>query len=219
MIVTRRALAAALSPAWLAALAPFAPLYLTGGAMAQTAAVGLVAKPPSLPDMALGSGKAPVTVVEYASMTCPHCAAFEENVFPVLKSKYIDTGKVRFVFREFPLDIKAAAASMLARCIARNDAGKYFGAVNTLFKLQGQLITETKDTLKLIGKQAGMTEGAVETCEKDQSLLDKLTADRKFAYETLKVVATPTFFINGEMLKGAMSFEEIDEKIESLSRR
>ena len=87
MIVTRRALAAALSPAWLAALAHFAPLYLTGGAMAQTAAAGLVAKPPSLPDMALGSGKAPVTVVEYASMTCPHCAAFEENVFPVLKSK------------------------------------------------------------------------------------------------------------------------------------
>ena len=83
-----------------------------------------MAKPVSLPDMALGSAKAAVTIVEYASMTCPHCAAFEQNVFPMLKSKYIDAGKVRFVFREFPLDIKAAAASMLARCVAGDDSGK-----------------------------------------------------------------------------------------------
>ena len=80
-------------------------------------------------------------------------------------------------------------------------------------------MAETKDTLKLIGKQAGMNEQAVETCAKDQTLLDKLTADQKFAYETLKVDATPTFFINGERLKGAMSFEELDEKLKSLLKR
>jgi protein-disulfide isomerase len=216
LIVIRRALASALSLAGLAAFIAFAPVRLAGEAMAQSATAALVARPVSLPDMALGPAKAPVTITEYASMSCPHCAAFEENVFPMLRSKYIDTGKVRFVFREFPIDIKAAAASMLARCIANDDAGKFFGAIDTLFKQQDRLMTDTKDTLKLIGKQGGLSEQAVETCAKDQTLLDKLSADQKFAYEVLKVDATPTFFINGERLKGAMSFEELDEKIRSL---
>ena len=219
MIVTRRAFAAALSLAGLAALVAFAPLHPIGEAMAQTAVAALVAKPMSLPDMALGSAKAPVSITEYASMSCPHCAAFEQNVFPMLKSKYIDTGKVRFVFREFPLDIKAAAASMLARCIAGDDAEKYFGAVDSLFKLQDPLMAKTKATLKLIGEQAGMSEQAVGTCEKDQALLDKLKADQAFAFEVLKVDATPTFFINGEMLKGEMSFEELDKIIRSRLKR
>jgi protein-disulfide isomerase len=216
LIVFRRALATALSLVGLAALVVFAPPHLIGEAMAQRATAALVAKPVSLPDMALGPARAPVTITEYASMTCPHCAAFEENVFPMLRSKYIDTGKVRFVFREFPIDIKAAAASMLARCIANDDAGKFFDAIDTLFKQQDRLMAETKDTLKLIGKQAGLSEQAVETCANDQTLLDKLSADQKFAYKVLKVDATPTFFINGEKLKGAMSFEELDEKIKSL---
>ncbi len=213
MILTRHAFATALS---LAALAAFASLHLIGGAMAQTAVAALVAKPASLPDMALGPVKAPITITEYASMSCPHCAAFDENVFPMLKSNYIDTGKVRFVFREFPIDIKAAAASMLARCVADGDAGKFFTTIDLLFKQQDRLMAETKDTLKLIGKQAGLSEQAVETCAKDQTLLDKLSADQKFAYEVLKVDATPTFFINGERLKGAMSFEELDVKLKSL---
>src|SRR6478752_1797497 len=149
----------------LVGLAGFASLHLSGRAVAESASAALAAKPVSLPDMALGGPKAAVTIVEYASMTCPHCAAFEQNVFPMLKRKYIDTGKVRFVFREFPLDIKAAAASMLARCIAGNDAGKYFDAINQLFKEQDQLAKHTKDTLKRIGEQqASMSEEAVETC-------------------------------------------------------
>jgi protein-disulfide isomerase len=216
LIVFRRPVASALSLAALAAVAVLASLPLSCDAKAQTAAAALVAKPVSLPDMALGPVTASVTIVEYASMSCPHCAAFDENVFPMLKSKYIDPGKVRFVFREFPLDIKAAAASMLARCIASGDAAKFFDAIDMLFKQQDPLMAETKDTLKAIGKQNGMSEQAVETCEKDQALLDKLSADQKFAYEVLKVDATPTFFINGEMLKGAMSFEELEAKIKSL---
>jgi protein-disulfide isomerase len=219
LIVTRRAFAAALSLVGLAGLAAFAPVHLVGGASAQSAVAVLLAKPTSLPDMTLGSAKAPVSIVEYASMSCPHCAAFEENVFPMLRSKYIDTGKVRFVFREFPLDIKAAAASMLARCIAGDDAEKYFSAIDTLFKQQDPLMAQTKDTLKLIGGQAGMSEQAVEACEKDQVRLDKLAADQNFAYKELKVDATPTFFINGEIIKGAMSFEELDKKIRSLLKR
>ena len=106
MIITRRAFTAALSLTGLAALAGFSPLRLIADAMAQSPAD--VAKPVSLPDMALGPADAPVTITEFASMTCPHCAAFNETVFPKIKSEYIDTGKIRYVFREFPLDIKAA---------------------------------------------------------------------------------------------------------------
>ena len=219
MTVIRRSLASALSLAGLAALVAFAPVHPIGEAMAQSATAALVAKPVSLPDMALGPAKAPVTVTEYASMTCPHCAAFGENVFPMLRSKYIDTGKVRFVFRAFPLDIKAAAASVLARCIAGDDAEKFFGAVTMLFKLQDPLIAQTTSTLKLVGKRSGMSEQAVEACVKDQAMLDKLSADQNFALEVLKVGSTPTFFVNGEKLQGAMSFEELDEKIKSLLKR
>jgi protein-disulfide isomerase len=215
----RPALAGALSLAGLFALACFALHPLIGDALAQNATAVLAAKPVSLRDMAVGSANAPVTIVEYASMSCPHCAAFHENVFPMLQSKYVDAGKVRFVFREFPLDIKAVAASMLARCIASDDALKYFGTIELLFKQQDQLMEQTKTTLMLIGAQAGMSEQAVEACEKDQALLDKLKADQTFAFEVLKVDATPTFFINGEQAKGAMSFEELEAKIKSLLKK
>src|SRR6201994_1756492 len=120
LIITRRAFTAALSLTGLAALAGFSPLRLITSAMAQSAAD--VAKPVSLPDMAIGPADASVTITEYASMTCPHCAAFNAEVFPKIKAAYVDTGKVRYIFREFPLDIKAAAGSMLARCIAKGDA-------------------------------------------------------------------------------------------------
>jgi protein-disulfide isomerase len=107
-----------------AVFARFSPLRLIADAMARSASDA--AKPVSLREMALGPANASVRITEYASMTCSHCAAFNANVFPKIKSEYIDTGKVRYVFREFPLDIKAAVASMLARCIAKDDAGKYF---------------------------------------------------------------------------------------------
>ena len=215
MIITRRALTAALSLTGLAALAGFSPLRLIAGAMAQSASD--VAKPVSLPDMALGPANATVTITEYASMTCPHCAAFTETVFPKIKSEFIDSGKIRFVFREFPLDIKAAAGSMLARCIAKDDSGKYFAVVDLLFKQQNDWVTKnTTETLTRIGKQAGLSQQAVEACLKDQALLDKIAADQKFASEVLKVNSTPTFFVNGDMIRGETSFEEFDKKIKSL---
>jgi protein-disulfide isomerase len=215
VIITRRAFTIALSLTGLAALAGFSPLRLIAEAIAQSASD--VAKPVSLPDMALGPANASVTITEYASMTCPHCAAFNENVFPKIKSEYIDTGKVRYVFREFPLDIKAAAGSMLARCIAKDDAGKYFAVVDMLFKQQNDWVTKnTTETLTRIGKQAGLSQQAVEDCLKDQALLDKIAADQKFANEVLKVNSTPTFFINGEMIRGETSFEEFDKRIKSL---
>lgn len=187
--------------------------------MAQSATAALVAKPLSLPDMAIGRPKAPVTIVEYSSLTCPHCAGFEQNVFPMIKSKHIDTGKVRFVFREFPLDQLAAGVSLLARCIANGDTAKYFGAIDTLFKQQDLLLLRTDDTLRSIGRQNGMTEQSVAACLRDQAMLDKLSDDQKFAAEVLKVDVTPTFFINGEKVRGAMPFEDMDSKIKSMLKK
>ncbi len=102
-------------------------------------------------------------------------------MFPKIKSEYIDTGKIRFVFREFPLDIKAAAGSMLARCIAKDDAGKYFAVIDMLFKQQNDWVMKnTTETLTRIGKQAGLSQQQVEDCLKDQALLDKIAADQKY---------------------------------------
>ena len=215
MIITRRAFTAALSLTGLSLLAGFSPLRLITEAIAQGAAD--VAKPVSLPDMALGPANAPITITEFASMTCPHCAAFNADVFPKIKSAYIDTGKIRYVFREFPLDIKAAAGSMLSRCIAKDDAGKYFAVTDMLFKQQSDWVMKnTTETLSRIGKQAGLSQQAIDDCLKNQALLDKIAADQKFANEVLKVNSTPTFFINGEMIKGETSFEEFDKRIKSL---
>jgi protein-disulfide isomerase len=215
LIITRRAFTAALSLTGLSLLAGFSPLRLITEAMAQGASD--VAKPVSLPDMALGPANATVTITEYASMTCPHCAAFTETVFPKIKAEYIDSGKIRFVFREFPLDIKAAAGSMLARCIAKDDSGKYFAVVDMLFKQQNDwVLKNTTETLIRIGKQAGLSQQQVEDCLKDQALLDKIAADQKYAAEILKVNSTPTFFVNGEMVKGAVSFEDFDKLIRPL---
>src|SRR6185312_15533458 len=150
-------------------------------------------------------------------MTCPHCAAFNADVFPKIKSTYIDTGKIRYIFREFPLDIKAAAGSMLARCIAKDDAGKYFAVVDMLFKQQADWVMKnTTETLTRIGKQAGLSQEQVEACLKDQALLDKIAADQKYASDVLKVDSTPTFFINGDKIKGEASIEEFQKKINPL---
>jgi len=216
LIITRRAFTAALSLTGLAALSGLLPpLRLINAAMAQTASD--IAKPVSLPDMALGPTNAKVTITEFASMTCPHCAAFNAEVFPKIKSEYIDTGKIRYIFREFPLDVKATAGSMLARCIANGDPGKYFAVVDLLFRQQADwVIKNTTDTLIRIGKQAGFSQEQVENCLKDQDLLNKIAADQKYATEVLKVDSTPTFFINGEKIKGETSFEEFKKKIDPL---
>jgi protein-disulfide isomerase len=214
LITTRRALTA-LSLAGLAGLALFSPLRLIRTTMAQNATD--IAKPVSLPDMALGPADAAVTITEYASMTCPHCAAFNADVFPKIKAKYIDTGKVRYIFREFPLDIKAAAGAMLSRCIAKNDSAKYFAVTDLLFKTQNDWVTKnTTDQLVRVGRQAGLSQDQVETCLNDRSLLDKIAADQKYASEVLKVDSTPTFFINGEKIKGEASIEEFEKRINPL---
>jgi protein-disulfide isomerase len=209
--VTRRVFAAALS---LTGLAGFPPLRLIKDAVA--AEVADVSKPPLLPEMALGDNNAPVTIIEYAASTCPHCARFNRDVFPRLRSEFIDTGKVRYVFREFPLNIKDVACAMVARTIAKDDAAKYFAVIDVMFRQQDELVKQTTGTLKLIARQAGVGDQAVENCLKDQATLDKIQADQKFAIDVLKIEGTPTFFVNGSMLVGEVAFEEFSTRINSL---
>ena len=211
MRIDRRAFTAALS---LAGLAGLAPLRLISDAMALNA--DDVTKPQPLPDMALGAADAKVTIVEYAAPTCPHCAAFNMDVFPRIKSEYIDTGKVRYVFREFPLNIKDLACSMVTRRIAGDDSAKYFAIVDIMFRQQDRLVEKTSDTLRLIGRQAGLSAQAVEDCLKDQAMQDKISAGQKYAEDVLKVEGTPTFFINGDRIVGEAAFKEFEKRINSL---
>ena len=163
-------------------------------------------------DVMLGSDKAPVTIIEYASMTCPHCAHFSENTFPELKKRYIDTGKVRYTLRTFPLDPLAAAGFMLARC-GGND--KYMPIVETLFAKQPDwVVKEPLPAMKGIAKQFGFTEDAFNQCLANQKLLDSIQAVRDHAVEKLAVNSTPTFFINGKRMVGDLSIEQLAKEID-----
>jgi protein-disulfide isomerase len=173
-------------------------------------------KATDLPDLTMGPADAKVTVVEYASMTCPHCAHFSNEIFGDFKKKYIDTGKVRYVFREFPLDNLAAAVSMLARC-AGND--KAIPLIETFYaKQQDWAFTNGSPVPKLfdIAKQAGFTQESFDKCLTNQKLLDQITAQRSRAGDTFGVNATPTFFINGKRLQEAPTIEAFDKVIEPL---
>jgi len=156
-----------------------------------------------LEDIVMGSADAPNTIVEYASMTCPHCAHFYRDVFPEVKKKYIDTGKARFVFREFPLDGLAVAASMLARC-SGND--RFYPMVDGLFETQETWAVpgeDGKQKLLLIAKQAGFSQEAFDKCLADKELFEKIVEVRTRGHEKFGVDATPSFFINGKRLPGA----------------
>ena len=195
------------------ALAPWAGWM--GTAAAQDVSAVDLALPSPLGDMAIGDEKAPVTIYEYASMTCGHCANFATRTFPELKKRYIDTGKVRFVMREFPLDPLAAAGFMLARCTANGDAGKYIAVVDTLFLQQNAwVVQQPLEPLKTISKQAGLGEQDFEKCLANQQLLDGMEKARQHAATRLRVNSTPTFFINGKRFAGDMSIDEMAKAIE-----
>jgi len=185
---------------------------LAAPAQAQTVPMDELLAPGPLPDQVLGAAEAPVTIVEYASMTCPHCADFHAKTYPELKKRYIDTGKVRFIFREFPLDPLAAAGSMLARCAGD---GKYFPMVETLFSQQKTwAIQKPLPPLKQIAKQAGFTEQSFEQCLGNQKLLDDIEKTRERAASKFGVGSTPTLFINGKKHAGALSIEDLEKEIQ-----
>lgn len=202
------------------------------GLLAASAALGLVGvpglaaaqekvdvealmQPNPLGEKALGDPNAPVTVIEYASMTCSHCQHFQETTFYPFKEKYVDTGKVYYILREFPLDPLAAAAVMLARC-APNDS--YFPMVDLLFAKQREwaFVDDPVTALLNISKQSGFTEDTFRACLTNQELLDGVNAVRDRAAEKFGVNATPTFFINGEKHPGALTLEQMDAIIQPM---
>ncbi len=189
-------------------------LTAPGPALAQAAAaavpIGELMAEPKLPDIWLGAKDAPVTMIEYASMTCTHCAAFHQETWPTLKSKYIDAGKVRFVLREFPLDPLATAGFMLARCVGPE---KRNAIVDLLFTQQKNwaFVPKPVEALESTVKQAGITHDAFEACLKDQKLYDEVNQERDKAGQQFKVDATPTFFINGVRHSGELTVPELDK--------
>ncbi len=198
---------------------------LLGAAQAQTAAptkgqpVALdeLTKAGPLGDIWLGDPNAPVTVIEYAATTCSHCAHFTETGFPVLKSKYIDTGKVKYTLREFPLNPLDVAGYMLARC--SGDA-KYYAVVDLLMRNQEKwaFVPKPLDALASMVKQAGFTQESFEACLKDQKIYDAVIAVRERG-EKVGVDSTPTFFINGKKVSGAMTPKDIETEIEPLLKK
>ena len=162
-----------------------------------------------LPDNVLGSEDAPYTIIEYSSMTCPHCARFHKEVLPDVKKKYIDTGKAKYIVREFPLDNVAAAASMLARCV---DNSKYFDFVDLLYLNQDEWAfkNDPLPSLQKFATQVGFTEARFNECLRDEKLLGHIEWVRNRGNTEFGVRATPTFFVNGKKLKG-VSIEEFDK--------
>ena len=170
-----------------------------------------LAEAPAIGEMALGKADAPVTIIEYASATCPHCATFHAAVFPQLKSESIDTGKVRFIFREFPFDDLALAAFMLARCAP---ADKYFPMISMLFEQQKAWAgPNARAELFRIAQMAGFTQEQFDACLTNEAVAKGVIEVRNKAAQSYGVEATPTFFINGKVFRGEQSIEAFRKNI------
>ena len=159
----------------------------------------LLHKEPEIGDMVMGAKDAPVTIVEYASATCPHCANFHKLDLPVIKKEYVDTGKVRFIYREFPLDQLALAAFMIARCAPKE---KYFPIIDMLMKTQETWVRNPREELLKIAKLAGMTEAQFDACLKNRKVALGITNMAREAERSFGVNSTPTLFINGRKAVG-----------------
>jgi protein-disulfide isomerase len=215
--VTRRQLLLASSTFALAtaiAGSGFELLFNSHQALAQSATEADLMQAGPRGEESMGNDKAPVTIIEYASMTCPHCAHFALNTFPEIKEKYIDTGKVRFILREFPFDPVAEGAFMLARCAGKD---KFFPLVDLLFRTQQTWAVEHPlEPMLATVKQAGFTEESFKQCLSDDKLKKGVEWVRDRASKEFNVDSTPTFFINGKKYTGAMSFEDMQKLIDPL---
>jgi protein-disulfide isomerase len=168
---------------------------------------------PPLGDRALGAADAKVVVVEYASTTCPHCATFHKDVFPGVKTDYIDSGKVKFIFREFPLNDVDLAAVMVARCAPED---KYFPLIDIYFEQQETWTKgNPREELFKIAQLAGFTQESFDACLKDEKVAKGILESRDRAESEFGVQSTPTFFINGEVLRGVESAEEFRKLLDA----
>ena len=196
-----------------------ASLFAVAGLLAACGQGGGVGKV-AADEMVMGRADAPVTVIEYASVTCPHCAAFNEQVFPAFKAKYIDTGQVRYVFREFltgPVPV-AAAGFLIARCAGKD---KYFGVIDSLFRSQGEMFQsgDPRPVLFRIGQSAGLTDDQIKACITNEEAANALQARVDKAVNVDKINATPSFLIDGKKLEGEQTMEKLDAAIQPLLKK
>jgi protein-disulfide isomerase len=169
-------------------------------------------------DRILGQPDAPITIVEYASLTCPHCARFENDVLPELKKKWIDTGKVKWVLRDFPLDEPALRAAMIARCAPPD---RFYAYIDTFFAAQEKWVMarDYREALARLVKLGGMSKDEFDNCLKNTALENKIVEGRLVASKEFDVSSTPTFFINGTKFIGAPTVEEFDKVLSGLSAK
>ena len=167
-------------------------------------------------ERSIGDENAPVTIIEYSSLTCPHCAAFHNEVLPDLKERYIETGKVRMVFRDFPLNEPAVDAAVLAHCAGPD---RYVGFLDVLFQTQPNWASapNPRDALKQLGKLGGLDEGAMDACFNDEGMQNVVLQSRLDGSNEHQVQSTPTFVINGEVYPGNRSIDEFAEIIDPLA--
>ena len=168
-----------------------------------------------LPEMTLGTGGAPVTIIEYASMSCSHCALFHADVYPQLKEKYIDTGKARLIFREFPLNAPAFQASVLARC---GGPSRFFGLIDILFRESKRWAAAPDPIAELtqIGRLGGISAEKFQNCLQDKRITDGILKNRLTGEQEHKITSTPSFVINGQLVTGAQEIAEFERLIEPL---
>ena len=169
-------------------------------------------------DQMVGDAAAPITIIEYASMTCGHCADFHNKTYPVLKEKLVDTGRAKFVFRELPWDNRALAVSMVARCAPEEDFSKF---VSAFFSTHETWVRsgDFMESIKQIARLGGMKADDVDACLKNPDVNDLVRKSRQEAVDVLKVTGTPTLFINGHRLNGALPAGEILDYVAQLEAK
>lgn len=203
-LVSRRAFSAGLAAAFGAAAlwTPSGPAY-----------AGIASLEDATKEMVVGKADAPLTIIEYASLGCPHCASFHHDTYPQLKKDYIDTGKVKLVFRDFPLGTPALAATMIARCAGPQ---RYFGFVDMFFRAQSQWSRANNplEALTKVARFGGMPPADVQACIKNQPLLDHIQAQKSKAFEQDGVNATPYFVIGTEKLSGGLPYADFQKIVE-----
>ncbi len=168
-----------------------------------------VMQPGPLPEMALGQRNAPVTVIKYASLTCPYCRKFQTETFPQLKRQYIDTGKVRFILREFPIGFQSGAATIALRCVPAN---KYFALYKKFLTQQARWVSQEVRTAPIlkIARQVGLTRAQYDSCRKDRRIIDGLKAVKDRG-RTLGIIGTPNFFVNGKLYKRVLVMKDFHQ--------
>jgi protein-disulfide isomerase len=189
----------------------FGALLLTVAFAASAKALGTKE---ALKERVLGDPKAPITMIEYSSLGCPHCARFHKETLPDIKKNYIDTGKAKLIYRDYPLGGAAYAASMMARCAPPS---RYFQFIEVLFKNQ-ESWANSKDpraALARIGKLGGMSQADFDACLKNEALFQGLRNVQLEAKQTFEVNATPTFIINGEKVSGARPYEDFRKVLDN----